>query len=520
MKKGTLRQLTQAHGWLGIIISSLLFLVFLAGSISLFRDEILIWAVQPIHQSAEGPQLSSAQIMERAIQGRAFNAKEHLSVVPPSDSLPYYRVYVDLIEEQAGREYIPLLMDPVSGEVVGEIDKFFLADFIYFLHYNMNIPFGDYLIGFITLFFFFMLLSGVVIHARKLFRNFFQYRSESNQRSQLLDMHNVIGTVSLPFTLMYAITGLIFNLVIIYQIAFALVLYKGDQQALLTDAGYHDPHPEWHGKPVEHSNIDNLVNQYGQKYQSAPYVVRLYNYGDESAVLHLIGEVEGYFFQRYETAIRLSDESVIFTTDMNQNNKVRQGLAAVAKLHFGSYANMDLRFVYLLLGLLVCGLIVTGNLLWIEKREKNQQSSPRSAQVMRYLNFVCTSGLIGAISVGFLFERILPPEMTARQQWMVYSFVFTLAGVAMISPLLNKVKALPILLTASAIVLLLTIICDWMMYSDNLILHWQQQHYTIFAMEAGIGVMALILLWVARSLKRQSAPKTKQVHAVELATEH
>lgn len=54
MRKVTLNNLTESHGWIGIIISGLLFLIFLAGSISLFRYEIYQWSVAPTQKVYQG----------------------------------------------------------------------------------------------------------------------------------------------------------------------------------------------------------------------------------------------------------------------------------------------------------------------------------------------------------------------------------------------------------------------------------------------------------------------------------
>ena len=98
-----------------------------------------------------------------------------------------------------------LLVDPRSAKVMGNVDDFFLADFMYRLHYSLNLPLGNYLIGFVTLAFLYIIFSGVLIHAKDFVKGFFRYRSEGRLRSQLLDMHNVL--ISLP-TLMLAVTGL------------------------------------------------------------------------------------------------------------------------------------------------------------------------------------------------------------------------------------------------------------------------------------------------------------------------
>ncbi len=45
MNKEFLKGITEAHSWLGLIISGLLFVVFFAGAIALFRAEITQWSM-------------------------------------------------------------------------------------------------------------------------------------------------------------------------------------------------------------------------------------------------------------------------------------------------------------------------------------------------------------------------------------------------------------------------------------------------------------------------------------------
>lgn len=517
MKKTTLTHLTHAHGWLGIIISALLFLVFFAGSISLFRYEIFQWSVQPTQPVHTGEILPVSKIMELAIEGREFNAKEHLTVLPPIENKPYYRVYVDLIEDIAGREYVGLLMDPVTGKVIGELEQFLLADFIYKLHRDLNLekP-GLYLLGFVTLFFAFIVVSGIFIHAKKLFSNFFKYRTESNQRSQLLDMHNVVGTISLPFTLMYALSGLIFNLVIIYQISFALILYKGDQDALLADAGIHDLHVEWQNKPTVFKNIDQLVAKYTDELRHPPAVVRMYNYGDQSVVMNLIGHVGGTFAQRYEVAVQLSDQHEIYKDDEHQHSAVRHGTDVLAELHFGSFAGIDIRLIFFVLGLAVCVLIVTGNLLWIEKRQKKVNITYRSVSVMTKVTLISTLGVGLACCIAFLMERIIPTSFITRADLVIYSFLTCVAFVAITSFFITKQQLLEMSFFAASLVLLLTLVIDWLKFSDNLVAIWKTGDLTVFAVQLGILVLALFFAKIAMVVryKQPLAPSTEPVLGV------
>ena len=425
MDKEFIKRNTEAHGWLGLIISALLFIVFFTGSISFFRHEIEQWAVQGHYQfEAYEPEeyLSISEVFEVALANRAYDPKEIQFVYPPTAEEPYYRSYILLDESVSGDLYDFLIIDPRSGDIVGSMDDFFLADFMYILHYSLNLPYGAYLIGFITLFFLFAIFSGVLIHAKDFIAGFFRYRPDGRKRSKLLDIHNVVGVISLPYTLMFAVTGLIFNLVIIYQIAFAAILYQGDVDSLLEDAGIRTAVSEWQDEAWQLPPIDFLYKNQVDAWGVIPAQVRITNYGDVGATMEIYGGEE---FHNYGISYNLSDQSVNFSDLEDEPNAVSTGIGIVGALHFGNFAGFDLRVIYFLLGIAVCVLIVTGNLLWVGQREKTM-SGLKLAFVSNF-TLACSAGLAVASAVAFLAERILPLGLNDRGGMMVYSFVFSLA---------------------------------------------------------------------------------------------
>jgi len=426
MNKDFVKRNTEAHGWLGLIISSLLFVVFFTGSISFFRHDIEQWAIQGHFQFNEySPEeyLPVSEVFEVALAGRSYNPQEPQFVYPPTKKEPYYRIYINLDEEKVSEDEY-LFIDPRSGEVMGSVDDFFLGDFMYRLHYSLNLPLGNYLIGFVTLAFLYIIFSGVLIHAKDMVRGFFRYRSEGRLRSQLLDIHNVIGVISLPYTLMLAVTGLIFNLVIIYQIAFAFILYQGDVDALLSDAGIISSTSEWSNEPWESPPIDDLYQQQVQRWGTIPSQVRITNYGDIGATLEIFGDTAEGLGGRYSISYNLSDQSINYSEPSNTPNAVAEGISVVTSLHFGNFAGFDLRVIYFLLGIAVCALIVTGNLLWVSQRE-GKMSSAKLVFVDRF-TLGSTAGLAVATAISFLAERILPVGMANRADMLVNCFVVSL----------------------------------------------------------------------------------------------
>jgi uncharacterized iron-regulated membrane protein len=484
-----LRRLTHAHSWLGLVASTILFVIFFAGSVTLFKDEINQWAFQPHYSLNEGKPLPVSQILATAMQAKPFDPKGRVTLVMPSKHMPYYQLRTGLTK---------VVIDPTTGAIVDENSAFFLSTFIYRLHYELNVSIGYDLIGVITLFFLFMLVSGILIHARNLINRFFRYQPDKKKRTKLLDMHNLIGVMTLPFTLMYAVTGLLFNLLLIYQLAFVTVLYKGDKQALRQDFGALSINAQWQGKPQKLTDIDRLHEETVAKYQQSPSSIRLYNYGDKGAVVHFRGEQKTGFAQRYEVAYALENNQIVFKKDAESRNAVSRGMAVAAKLHFGNYAGTDLRLVYFLLGLGVCVLIVTGNLLWIDKKARQRNSSPKTVALVTNMTLLGSAGVVLATAVAFIFERTMPAELSTRSSILVYSFVATL-GVSGIYLYFdkNKTRCLSVLMGLSALVSVMVVIIDWLMFGQTIVDLWHKGVTSIIATEIGLLCVAGILGFAA-----------------------
>ena len=508
MNKEFIKRLTLAHGWIGLTFSGLLFIIFFAGSIALFRQEIDLWAMQPHLPVTSGEQANVEKVINSALAGRDFDNKEHFTLMLPTHENPYYKAYVDIKGRTGDDHHDELLLDPMSGEVVSEGHKFELSEFMYKLHYDLNIPAGKYVLGFVALFFLFAIISGVFIHAKKLFKNFFQYRGEKHKRSQLLDIHSVIGTISFPFMLMYAISGLIFNLVIIYQVAVVVTIYGGDQRALFKDAGVAAIELEWQDNPTQRLNIDELIEKVTNEYQSAPRMLTIYNYGDESAAIRFRSVRTSELTTDYDTTYSLVDERIIKRLDNDHRNSVITGTAVLRKLHYANYSSTSLKILYLFLALSVCGLIVTGNFLWIEKREKLRSHGTLSITLARYVTMLCSAGVIFATSIGFFSERFMPVDLDNRVEMFRQIFWASLAITAIIFALpkvrANYKKSLAICLCVSASVIYATLAMSLILFTQPLIDLFNAGSYTTFAVDVALFISASLLTLVGLKLMKKS----------------
>lgn len=522
VKNKVIKNLTEAHGWLGVIISAVLFLVFWAGSVTLFYEEIRQWAAVPHYPvNVNAPDMPLQQIVEQKLAKYDFDAKEHLSVFMPTEHYPYYRMNIDLVREKGKEdqhgEVVNLIINPKTGETVSDNNPFTMASFIYRLHFNLNLPGGGYIVGVITLFFFFALISGVFIHAKKMFKNFFQYRTNKRKRDKLLDMHNVVGVMSLPFTIMFAISGLIFNLAIIYQISFAVFLYKGDQSALLKDAGYDFFTEKTVDIKQDMTKAFDLIVQSRNDENQTLNRATFYNYGDQNAAIELRGSDHDNFAQRNEVFYRVSDGSVISKMDIEQYNTLRKGLDVIATLHFGNFAGIDLRILYFILGIAVCAMIIVGNILWLDKRILQRNVSKRSIGFVRSLTVGLCSGFVVATAVVFLAERILPLSLIDRGTWVVYTYVAVLSLVAISAFwVINNKRFIARLLQVTVALVLLIICADWWLFGASLITLWQDGFRGVIGVEIGLLLFAVASLWIAKLLLKQPVnEQNRQITAVQ-----
>lgn len=500
-----IKNLVEAHSWLGLIISPLLFIVFWAGAITLFHDEVAQWAITPHHPVQSSQQdLPLGSLVKQKMAEYPVAEDGRFRINMPTALVPYYIFYLEVVDPttDSGRQSFPILVDPKTGETVAGKDDFLLSQFIYRLHYNLHLPGGSYLIGIVTLVFLFALVSGVFIHARKLFKHFFQYRIDKQRRDHLLDLHTVVGVMSLPFTVMYALSGLVLNLAIVFQLAFATFIYQGDQQALFNDAGFKRVVEPRSKTPMAMDNAFTLIEQTKQQANFELRNVIFHHYGADNALVQVRGTDTASFAQRDEVTYRVANGAVVDKVNAEQYNVFRQGRDVLVTLHFGDFAGMDVRILYFILAMAVSAMIVAGNMLWINQRRAQRHSSPRSIAIASTITIGGCGGIIVATAVGFLCERLLPATLTARGDWLVGCFVVALLATMLVSINIGNIKRhISRLLLLTSALLFTTLIADWLMFAEQMITLWQNGFTAVIGVQVAMVFMAVIGVYSALKLK-------------------
>ena len=514
MKRESLSALTNAHAWVGLVISTVLFIVFLGGAFSLYRDNIIAWERDTVYpQAIPGTLVSLDKVVATIDSNYQIDQHHPIFIRMPKPSAPHYEVYFAEEDEHGNEIDYNVIVSSETGEVLADGSRFTFGDFLYELHVNLKIPgYGLYIVGTITLFFFIAIMSGIVIHWRKIASNFFKYRKDG-KKDKWLDGHNLIGVMGLPFHIMYAFTGLVFNMVIVYQIAYAVVLYQGDQNALLKDAGFVIEPKQELNQPMPMSNLDSLLVKAHQ--ELAPVEIQFVsfdNFGDQAATMTFRAKDPTQFSVRKELKVSVKDGEVLYKTLDNYDNDVRGGLDVIANLHFGSFAGYGLKLVFFVLAIGTCYIILTGNLMWLAKRAKNKRQSKAGLHLVRAMTTGIFLGAMLATALGFASARLLPETFAERSFTIELIWFITLLLSLALAFSSKKQQALSVLLLrASAAVMLLVPVLDWTLASQNILNLLSQGRYDVLLVESILVIFALCAWRIAKSIAVKKPEQTIEV---------
>lgn len=525
MKAETLRNAVHAHGWLGLLISVPLFIIFWAGAITLFHPELERWAAVPhepvVYRSlSEGTLTDLNALVDKAIVPYNIEKNARISLRLPTHEFPFIRVFFrgspkdnDAVpsdfsstsnnnEGKRHNRLYSLAFHPYTGDPVFIDSPFQLADFLYQLHYNLKLPQGLYVVGLITLFFFVLVFTGVIVQLKNLIKAFFQYRRGSTMRNRMNDLHNVVGVISLPYAAMYALTGLMFNLSLLLQIPAALVLYQGNIDALTKDAGFYTYNIAPTGNTLQMDSINDVVNTLSSQTNAEITAVNLHNWQDETAVYRLVGKYQEGFAERLDLHYEVKSASFPDEFNYTQGNVFASGRAMLFSMHFADFAGVDLRFLYFILALGVCAMIVAGNVLWFVKRKK-QCANPRTFFIMQTITVGGCIGVMVATAGALLLERTLSIDVAERASVIQYIFAVVLFVYVVTCFWQRNVKqVLASSLLVFGVLLLMTTISDWVMFSAELISLWRGGDKAPLALSLAIGVFGGLSLFISIALQK------------------
>jgi uncharacterized iron-regulated membrane protein len=434
MKPRFRQSMNWLHTWTGFIFGWLLYFIFVTGSAGYFEKEIDRW-MKP-EMAVVNQYIDERQILD--------TAEQHLNTLA-HDSPEWYigfpasrDPFIDILwlqlansDTNTPRAWQEKNLNPINGSAI-DIRETAGGRTLYRMHYNLHyVPkvVGYILTSLATMLMLIGLITGVVIH-KKIFIEFFTFRSKKGLRAWL-DIHNIFSVLPLPFHLMITYSG--------------LLLLMGITMSTVIDTTYGEG-KENHQRFYKEAHLDIKEQRF---ISLSPANLSLQSVFEEASTryknqkISYIGLIDrGTKNQHYEVYFDNFDgienvSTVEYKIKANQVFiEISHGKAGNAAsvydlfehLHEGLFASIYLRWLYFFSGLLGAGMIATGMMLWVFKRQKNaeKQKKTKFIALIERVNVGVIVGIPIAIAAYFWSNRILPLDIVTRGDWEVHSLFITL----------------------------------------------------------------------------------------------
>lgn len=381
IRSDILRVYQSLHTWTGICAGMLLFIGFFGGALTMFKQPLERWVSAPSAPIAALAPQQMDRVVDEVLARHPAARKEFTLHVQRNEanSAP-----VTWSAGEGGRE---LHLDAMrwqatmgaDGSVQAqEVRPSLFGELVDLLHRTGGIPghlgdeyLGGYLMGVAGVLYFLALVSGVVLLLPTLVKDFFALRQGKNRKRFWLDAHNVVGIASLPFHIVISLTVIVFAFHDQFYDGLQEVVY-GERKMWVRPAG-----PPGPGDASQLMPASALVQRVQQEAPGFAVTELLYMDVEGKRPLVRAGVAhEGYVVRGAVSGYVLLEPytgQVLNTSMLPTRSDTWSAIVApFFSLHFGSFGGDWMRWVYFVFGLSGAFLFYSGNLLWVEKRRKNQ----------------------------------------------------------------------------------------------------------------------------------------------------
>jgi uncharacterized iron-regulated membrane protein len=252
-----------------------------------------------------------------------------------------------------------VVMDEHTGELV-ETEPSPLEFFID-LHTTLTMgPLGYTLMGFVALLLLVALISGVVVYAPHMRRHEFGNIRGSSTRVRWLDLHNLIGMITLGWALVVGGTGMINS-----WGEYVLMSWRSGQLA--------ETVVEYNDVPIPNAKNFVSLDHVLTAAQAALVDKKLYYVASPGSFMSTMHHYSVFMRgSTPNTEFLLSPVLVdALTGDVTATPKLPRYIAALQlsqPLHFGNYGGMPLKVIWAFFDILVIVLLGSGLFLWFVRR--------------------------------------------------------------------------------------------------------------------------------------------------------
>ncbi|MDO6642674.1 PepSY-associated TM helix domain-containing protein [Acinetobacter guillouiae] len=465
--EGPRQSMSWLHTWASLILGWLLYAIFLTGTLSFFQSEITAWMKPEIHQSVPSDsQVQQTQVALDYLQKNYPDAGSWTIQLPNSrqttTELNIRKQGEDLQARRGGER---ITIDSATGQVIEARDTRG-GGFLYRFHfelYGFDRIWARWIVGLATMLMFVAIISGIITH-KKIFKDFFTFRSGKGQRSWL-DAHNATAVFALPFHIMITFSGLLLLMFMFMPWGINQV-YKDRQEFFQEMRGgavqqnnarnrnaenrtgsantnqtqgqneqrsrgeRGKKHKQDVGHPAPLTDLTPLITTAQAQWKENPIAsIQMIAPNTSNATIELRALYAKSVVQRGVYPILKFDGVTgkdISETAQANNASIPMGIYnVVTVLHEARGLDLTFRWLLFFSGVMGTLMVATGLILWCVKRAPQQQKQGYKSFGYRFVEVMNIAAVIGlpiACAAYFYANRFIPFEIETRLNWEIRTF--------------------------------------------------------------------------------------------------
>ncbi|PTU31742.1 PepSY-associated TM helix domain-containing protein [Stenotrophobium rhamnosiphilum] len=523
LSKGRTKELLAIHGWSGVFLGLLLYVVILTGSIAVFEREISQWSAPLSHPTYQLPATGMDGALRKATD--AVDPKFHEDIFFFSDAAGRIRMFLHMHDKKDGKPEdrgVEFDIDPKTMAVLDRREGWgediqehnmpkALADFFVELHVSLHLPdpWGLLLTGVLGLAMLVAAVTGFLVH-RHLIRELFTLRRKKDVLLTRRDAHVVAGTWNLPFSFILAFTGSYFSFASAFAIpAMAMVAFGGDQEKLFeTVIGA----PAVENKtPSTFGDIDKMIADVRSRSGAEPGFVSIEHFGRADAQVTIStlppeGKMVGQtYLYKGDTAGFIQQKPALGVVPSLGNDL----FVLMAPLHFGNFAGLWSKVAWFALGFAGAYVTLTGMLLWTTRRA-DQPGWAKLARASYWVGYGLPLAL-AAVPLARFIAPLLDLNIRSTQNWTFIAVALLASIVALLVRDLHALRRL--LLGGTGVALLLMPLLRWLSGGPSWAMAFDTGLTTVIAFDITLIVAGVLCVLSARRVVPMATAATLKVQA-------
>jgi uncharacterized iron-regulated membrane protein len=375
-KKRTLKYwIGQLHLWLGLASGIVVLIVSITGCLFVFQKDIseAIWK-DKYFVKAPGTTVLPLSVLQR-------KAESVLGPSMPVNSVTTYRQadrswefmaynFNDTALTYFGAVgyFQSVLVDPYTGVVTGTRDyKYDFFSIVKYLHWSLllNTPYGQPIVGWSTLIFVLLLITGLVLWwpkkwTRTLRDRSFKIKWKASFRRVNYDLHNVPGFYSLIPALIISLTGMVFSfkwfMAVVYVAAAGTTAQPPQVNMRSVDSARVAAHPM------------DIAYQEALRQLPAARRILVIPAAGKAGVIYTMGYKGGETY--YGSDVLQFDQysgALLHRRNNAEKNRGERLIEMNYDIHVGAIGGMTGKIIAFIVSLICASLPVTGFIIWYGK---------------------------------------------------------------------------------------------------------------------------------------------------------